>query len=82
MSIADGVLPLALERDHREIDAGIAAFIEQLDAGRPQPEPLAATLEALRRHIYLEEVLLFPPIREAEKSPSSTRMRMPTYHHR
>ena len=30
-----------------------------------QPEPLTAALEALRRHICLEEVFLFPPIREA-----------------
>ena len=30
-----------------------------------QPEPLTAALEALRRHIYLEEVFLFPPIRGA-----------------
>ena len=30
-----------------------------------QVEPLDAALEALRRHIYLEETILFPPIREA-----------------
>lgn len=63
--MADEVLSLVLERDHREIDAGISIFIEQLDGDHVQPEPLAATLKALRRHIYLEEVLLFPPIREA-----------------
>ena len=43
----------------------IAAFIEKLDGGCVQPEPLSAALEALRRHIYLEETVLFPPIREA-----------------
>lgn len=47
------------------IDSGIAAFLEKLDRGSVQPELLTAALEALRRHIYLEEVFLFPPIREA-----------------
>lgn len=57
-------LSAALEREHHEIDAGIEAFIEKLDGGSVQPEPLTAALDALRRHIYIEEVLLFPPIRE------------------
>jgi regulator of cell morphogenesis and NO signaling len=35
------------------------------NCGYVQPEPLSAALEALRRHIYLEETFLFPPIREA-----------------
>lgn len=55
----------ALRREHREIDSGIAAFIEKLDCGNVQPELLTAALDALRRHIYLEEVILFPPVREA-----------------
>jgi len=55
----------ALQREHREIDGGIEAFIDKLDCGSVQSELLTAVLEALRRHIYLEEVLLFPPIREA-----------------
>ncbi|MEB3980024.1 hemerythrin domain-containing protein [Mycobacterium sp. 663a-19] len=58
-------LSAALEREHREIDSGIEAFLEKLDCGSLQPEPLTAALEALRRHIYIEEVFLFPPIREA-----------------
>ena len=60
-----GVLSAVLEREHHEIDSGIATFIEKLDGGCVQPEPLSAALEALRRHIYLEETFLFPPIREA-----------------
>jgi iron-sulfur cluster repair protein YtfE (RIC family) len=56
-------LSAALEREHREIDAGIGVFLEEL-AGGVQPEPLTAALEALRRHIYLEERILFPPLRE------------------
>lgn len=60
----DETLSAALEREHHEIDSGIQAFIEKLDAGSVHSEPLTATLEALRRHIYLEEVFLFPSIRE------------------
>lgn len=58
-------LSAALTREHREIDNGIEAFLEKLDRGSVQPELLSAALEALHRHIYLEEVFLFPPIREA-----------------
>ncbi len=63
--MTDGVLSILLEREHHEIDSGIETFIEKLDGGCVQPEPLSAVLEALRRHIYLEETFLFPPIREA-----------------
>lgn len=59
-----GVLSATLERAHHEIDSGIEAFIEKLDGDCVQPEPLSAALDALRRHIYLEEAILFPPIRE------------------
>lgn len=55
----------ALEREHREIDRGIAAFLEGLVADRVEVEPLTRAIEALRRHIYLEEELLFPPLRDA-----------------
>jgi hemerythrin-like domain-containing protein len=52
-------------RQHREIGAAIELFIEKLEGGNPQTELIAALLETLRRHIYLEEVFLFPPIRQA-----------------
>jgi regulator of cell morphogenesis and NO signaling len=61
----DGLLSVVLEREHHEIDSAIAAFIEKLDGGCVEPGPLSAALEALRRHIYLEETFLFPPLREA-----------------
>jgi regulator of cell morphogenesis and NO signaling len=61
----DGLLSVVLQREHHEIDSAIAAFIEKLDGGCVQPELLSAGLEALRRHIYLEETILFPPIRAA-----------------
>lgn len=53
-----------LTREHHEIDDAIETFIEKLDCGSLQRELLTDTLEALRRHIYLEEVFLFPPLRE------------------
>ncbi|MGH3633146.1 hemerythrin domain-containing protein [Mycobacterium sp.] len=62
--MSDESLAAALEREHHEIDAGIAAFVEQLESGSLRPEPLITALDALRRHIYLEEVFLFPPIHQ------------------
>ena len=44
-------LAAALEREHREIDEGIAAFT----TSPGDPQPLAHAIRALRRHIYLEE---------------------------
>ncbi|BBY37965.1 hemerythrin [Mycobacterium mantenii] len=58
------VLSAALMRQHREVNAEIELFIEKLGADGLQPELLTSMLEALRRHIYLEEVFVFPPIRE------------------
>lgn len=55
----------ALEREHREIDAGIEAFTESLTRGEFGPEPLRRAMDTLRRHIYLEEEFLFPPLRTA-----------------
>ena len=55
-------LATALEREHREIGAGIAAFT----AAPQDPRPLLSAIRALRRHIYLEEELLFPLLCEAE----------------
>jgi iron-sulfur cluster repair protein YtfE (RIC family) len=60
-----GSLSAALEREHREIDEGIAEFSTALDAGKVQPEPLRRAIRALRRHIFLEEAFIFPPLREA-----------------
>jgi len=55
-------LAAALEREHHEIDEGIAAFA----ASPRNPQPLARAIRALRRHIYLEEEFLFPLLGEAE----------------
>jgi iron-sulfur cluster repair protein YtfE (RIC family) len=56
-------LAVALEREHRQVDAGLSVFLTELDAGRVDADRLETVLEALRRHIYLEERILFPPIR-------------------
>src|SRR5699024_11129966 len=64
-SVAD-----ALTREHREIDAGIEAFVASVGAGGPAgtvsewAAPLLVAMTALRRHIYLEEEFVFPPIRD------------------
>lgn len=62
-----GAAPLAaaLTAEHREIDDGIEAFAAGLALGEVRAEPLLTTLAALRRHIFLEEELLFPPIQDA-----------------
>ncbi|WP_137724137.1 hemerythrin domain-containing protein [Prescottella subtropica] len=53
-------LSAALTREHHDIDAGIAAFVEGRDVAA-----LTRAADALRRHIYLEEEFLFPPLRAA-----------------
>ena len=56
-------LAAALEQEHREIDREVEAYLATPDEGRKQH--LLQALQALRRHIYLEEEFLFPPLREA-----------------
>lgn len=58
-------LAAALEREHRQIDEGIAAFTSAKTGGEVNSEPLARAMNALRRHIYLEEQFLFPPLRSS-----------------
>jgi iron-sulfur cluster repair protein YtfE (RIC family) len=53
-----GSLAAALEREHNEIDDGIARFRSGQDR-----EPLRRSVAALRRHIYLEEEFVFPALR-------------------
>ncbi|TXI62887.1 hemerythrin domain-containing protein [Mycolicibacterium mageritense] len=55
-------LSVALEREHLQVDAGFGAFLDGLEVGCVDADGLGTTLAALRRHIYLEEQLLFPPI--------------------
>lgn len=59
----------ALEAEHEVVDAGIKRFRDAVANGISQDSPLsetlAETLTLLRRHIYVEEEFLFPPLREA-----------------
>ena len=59
--MSDTTLQTALELEHRQIDGGIETFMAQ----PTDKAPLFHATEALRRHIYLEEAFLFPPLREA-----------------
>lgn len=52
----------ALEREHREIDEGLAIFAAGLADGAPRLDALNDAAAALRRHIYLEEQFLFPAL--------------------
>ena len=56
-------LATALEREHREIDGGIEAYTAGLADGKNDTAPLLRAMDGLRRHIYLEEEFLFPPLR-------------------
>lgn len=62
-------LAAALEREHLEIDRGIEAFLVGHADGRPQTEPLTRAIGALRRHIFLEEEFLFPPLQAGLVAP-------------
>lgn len=55
--------PLTLE--HRQIDAGILGVID----GSGSIEAMAASLEMLRRHIHVEETIVFPPLEETLAMP-------------
>lgn len=53
----------ALTNEHKAIDAGIGAFTAALAGGSPPVATMREALAAHRRHIYLEETLLFPQLR-------------------
>ncbi|WP_298860561.1 hemerythrin domain-containing protein [uncultured Microbacterium sp.] len=55
----------ALTAEHRAIDVGIEDFLG--DASNPKP--LQDAMLALRRHIYLEEEFLFPPLKATMMMP-------------
>jgi regulator of cell morphogenesis and NO signaling len=55
-------LRATLEREHEQIDAGIEHFLAH-GATESSSVGLLTALTALRRHIYLEEELLFPALK-------------------
>ncbi len=59
----DGILGAAMEREHHEIDEGIERFgLDEL-SNQERADSLRRAIEALRRHIFLEEEFLFPPMK-------------------
>lgn len=62
MSAPDATDPaVAYTAEHRAIDAEIERFLDAPDDGAA----LRTALDTLRRHIYLEEKFMFPPLRAA-----------------
>lgn len=55
----------ALEADHRTVDDHFAAFADAAASGTWERDPLEEAVRALRRHIWVEEDLFFPPLRAA-----------------
>jgi regulator of cell morphogenesis and NO signaling len=68
-------LGAALEREHREIDAGIEAFGAEPAEGGGRVESLTGAIAALRRHIYLEEEFLFAALRSELAVPTIVMLR-------
>ena len=61
--MAAQTLSEALENEHRNIDGGIEQYTAGLSQGNSDPGPLVRAMNGLRRHIYLEETFLFPPLK-------------------
>lgn len=59
------LLSAVLEHDHRDIDQPIEGFLGDASASGRDRVALAGAVRELRRHIYIEEELLFPPLRRA-----------------
>jgi len=55
----------ALINEHHDIDTEIEEFLRVLEQGGIESAPLTRAFDELKRHIYLEEEFLFPPIRKA-----------------
>lgn len=75
-----GTVGAALEREHREIDAGIEEFSSTPPDGADAPtdgqrQALTRAADALRRHIYLEEQFLFPAMRAEFAIPMGVMLR-------
>lgn len=75
MSLEPGTLGAALEREHHEIDEGIEGFGSEQLGERERAQSLQRAIDALRRHIYLEEEFLFPPMEPDLKIPTMVMLR-------
>ncbi len=58
-------LSAALQREHHEIDEGLATLTTDAGPDGQDPAAVMEAIHALRRHIYLEEEFLFPPLADA-----------------
>lgn len=61
--MGEEALSVVLEREHHEVDDGIEAFVASYVSGDASPDAFERAADLLRRHIYLEEIQLFPPLR-------------------
>lgn len=61
--MTDETLSVAMKDEHHVVDAGIEAFLAKLDGGVVDAAGLHTTLNVLRRHAYMEENFIFPPLR-------------------
>lgn len=59
-----GTVGAAMELEHHEIDAAIEEFGSTGRSPAERAASLRRAISALRRHIYLEEMFLFPPMRK------------------
>jgi regulator of cell morphogenesis and NO signaling len=64
----------ALEREHREIDKAVAAFLRD-PAEEQHRSGLKSAMHELRHHIYLEEEFLFPAMRATLAIPTLVMLR-------
>ncbi|MCO5316743.1 MAG: hemerythrin domain-containing protein [Solirubrobacterales bacterium] len=70
-----GTLGTALEREHHEIDAGIEGFGAEGADREERAGSLRRAILALRRHIFLEEEFLFPPMQQDLAIPTMVMLR-------
>lgn len=63
--MAHGTAGVALEHDHRVIDAEFERFAAAFADGQVVADAFRGGARGLRHHIYVEEELHFPPLRAA-----------------
>lgn len=54
-----------LEADHQRMDTGFDTFITLARTGTVDRGAVLPAIEAMRRHLWVEEEYFFPPLREA-----------------
>ena len=59
----DTTLTALMEQEHHEVDRAIERFVEGLRQREVRHKDLDHAADLLKRHIYIEEALMFPPLR-------------------